>query len=119
MPACCGLITMGFGVFFCKIEVFEPPIGGGGGGSFAVEPGIYVPWPKAPGKRAKTVLVTVKFAENKTWRKAYTLDENKANGLVRAIDFTNATARRLSVGVQGLKRAARRVSAVFTRNNDK
>ena len=35
MPACCGLLTMGFGLFRCKIEVVDPPhppSGGGGGG---------------------------------------------------------------------------------------
>jgi hypothetical protein len=99
------------------IQVITPP--GGGGGSFAVAPGVYVPWVNKPDCKDKVVLITVKFPENKVWRKSYVVDCRKADILVRVIDVVNAATRRLTVGVNHVKHAARRVTAMFKSNADK
>jgi hypothetical protein len=109
---------MGFGVFSCIVTVVEPPIGGGGG-SYAVEPGIYVPWPKKIPAKSKTVFITVKFSDTKRWSRSYQLDSVRADLVVRAINIVNAATRRLSVGVNNVKHATRRVTALFGRNSDK
>lgn len=120
MPACCGLITMGFGLFKCTIEIIIPPTpgAGGGGGSFAVHPGVYVEWPKKLTPRTRMVLVTVKFSEDKVWRHSYTVDGRRADISVKVVSMLNKTAERISVGVDSIKKAARSVTAIF-RDDDK
>jgi hypothetical protein len=119
MPACCGMLTMGFGLFVCKIEVIVPPEGGsgGGGGSFAVHPGIYVPWPKKVSAKTKQVQITVKFKERPAWRRAYVIDSAKADIVVKVINIVNAVSSRVTVGVNQMRHAVKRVTAVFTRRD--
>lgn len=120
-PACCTLLTASFGlVCGCTVQVVEPPTPGGGGGSFAVEPGIYVPWPKANLRDCdRVVVVTVKFSPEKVWRKSYAVDVCNVNRMVKVINIVNAATRRLAVGVENVKHAARRVTALFKRGADK
>jgi hypothetical protein len=119
-PACCAILTAGFGlVCGCTIQVVEPPDGGGGGGSYAIEPGIYVPWPKKIPAKSKTVFISVKFSETKRWSRSYVLDAVRADMVVRAINVANAATRKLSVGVENVKHAARRVTALFKRDTNK
>lgn len=113
MPACCGLITMGFGVFFCKVEIIQPPPGNGGGGGYVTSPGVYVPWPKKITSSTKMVLITVKFSEDKTWRRSYVVDSVKAAIIVRSVNLINAAVSRMSVGVEAIKQASKRVVARF------
>jgi hypothetical protein len=120
LPACCAMITANFGlVCGCKIQVINPPIdiSGGGGGSYAVAPGIYVPWPKSVQKNTKMVLITVKFNQDKTWRQSYIISTRKADIVVRVIGIVNAMTAKLQVGVRQLKHAARKVTAAFTNRN--
>lgn len=117
MPACCGLLTMGFGLFSCIVIVTEPPDAGGGGGSYAVEPGIYVPWKGKTRQKTKNVQIIVKFSKEHTWRKAYVVSSIRADMIVKAINIVNAATQRLQVGVQHLKHATRRVTAVFGRGD--
>lgn len=111
--ACCGLITAGIGSWQCFVGI-TPPDAGGGGGSFAVHPGIYVPWPKGvtklKGKRV--VVVTVKMKDKK-WTKNYMVDDKHSKFVVEAIRFFNATTTKLSVGVSSVQRMARKVTAMF------
>lgn len=116
--ACCGIITMGFGLFKCTIEVIIPPQSGGGGGSYAVHPGVYVEWPKKITPKTKMVLVTVKFDEKRVWRHSYTVDGRRADITVKAVKFLNKTSERIAVGVDSIKKTARRVTAVF-KDDDK
>lgn len=116
--ACCGLITMGFHVFKCTIEVVAPPAVGGGGGSYVVEPGIYVPWPKKITKKTRMVQITVKYREQHTWRRSYILQGIRASMIVRIVDVVNAASSKLSVGIDKLKHAKKRVTAIF-RSSDK
>lgn len=119
LPACCGLITMGFHVFKCTIEVFTPPTpSDGGGGSYAVEPGIYVPWPKKITKKTRMVQITVKYREQHTWRCSYILQGIRASIIVRIVDVVNAASSKLSVGIDKLRHAKKRVTAIF-RSSDK
>lgn len=115
MPACCGLITMGFGLFKCTIEIIVPPLPptGGGGGSYAVHPGVYVEWPKKITPRTKMVLITVKFDEKKAWRHSFTVDGRKADITVKAVEIVNKTANKIAVGVDNVKTAIKRVTARF------
>lgn len=115
LPACCGLITMSLGLFTCVIEIVTPPenAGGGGGGSFAVHPGVYVPWPKKITPKTKMVLITVKFSEENTWRHSFTVDGRKADLTVKAVDVVNVASRKLAVGVDNVKTAIKRVTAHF------
>lgn len=119
LPACVGLITMGFGLFKATIEVIIPPTpptgggSGGGGGSFAVHPGIYVPWPKKVTPKTRMILITVKMGGDKTWRRSYTVDNTRAAIAVKVVNLVNATSQKLAVGVEHLKTALVRVTAFF------
>lgn len=115
--ACCGLITMGFHVFKCTIEVFTPPTAGGGGGSYVVEPGIYVPWPKKITKKTRMVQITVKYREQHTWRRSYILQGIKASIIIRIVDVVNTASSKLNVGINKLRLAKKRVTAVFRSDN--
>jgi hypothetical protein len=119
MPACCGMLTVGFHLFRCKIEVLEPPVvpggGGGGGGMVVTQPGIYVPWKPKP-KAPKLVQITVKMSNDKVWRKAYKVSDRQADKFVRVINFVNATTARIAVGVDQIKHASKRVVAIFSRD---
>lgn len=119
MPACCALLTANFGLICgCSIAIIEPPPGGGGGGgSYAVEPGIYVPWPKKITPKSKMVLVTVKFSPEKTWRRSYVLPNTQANILVKAFNVVNSATAKMTVGVNQLKLATKRVTALFKRDD--
>lgn len=117
MPACCGMITMGFGLFSCIVIVTEPPVTGGGGGSIVVQPGIYVPWKGKPPARTKNVQIIVKFSKDQTWRRSYVVSSRGADFLVKVMNVVNAASARLFVGVERLKHAARRVTAVFARTD--
>lgn len=115
-PATCSMLTLGFGLFICSIEVITPPVenaGGGGGGSYAVHPGVYVPWPKKITPKTKMVLITVKFSKDRAWRHSFTLDGRRADFTVKAVDIVNATTQRIAVGVDNVKTSIKRVTAHF------
>lgn len=114
MPACCGLITMGFGVFKCKIEIVTPipPPNIGGGGPYVAN-GFYIPMTKQLTHTTKFVMVTVTYKEH-TWKKAYVVDRIRAKIAVKVVDFINATRKRIDVGVSAIKRARHYVTAAFT-----
>jgi hypothetical protein len=116
--ACCGLLLGGMGAWQCFVGITPPPTGGagGGGGSYAIHPGIYVPWPKAQlrKKNTRAIVVTVRIKEKK-WTKSYLIPEKRAKIAVQAIHFINKTTAALSVGVSSVHRAARKVTAVFNK----
>ena len=116
MPACCGLITMGFHVFKCKIEIVTPPPSGGGGagGGPYVANGFYIPMTKQLTHTTKFVMVTVTY-KDKTWKKAYVVDRIRAKIVVSAVNFINAARSRIEIGVSTIKRVQRRVTAAFKR----
>lgn len=113
MPACCGMITMGFSVFKCKIEIVtpKPPPNIGGGGPYVAN-GFYIPMTKQLTHTTKLVQITVTY-KDKTWKKAYVVDRVKAKIAVRAVDFINAVRHRIEIGVNAFKRARHQVTAVF------
>lgn len=101
-----------------EIEVIVTEEGaGGGGGSIAAHPGIYVPWKGKPQQRKKSVQIVVKFSKDQVWRRAYVIDSRGADMLVKVINIVNAATVRLSVAVSHIQRAARRVTAVFSRTD--
>lgn len=113
LPACCGLITLGFGVFKCIIEVYEGAAGGGGG--WSPNGGFYVPMSKPITSTTKMVLVTVRI-KDKTWRRSYVVDRYKASIVVRAVSIINALKDRLTVGADSFRKVKQRVTAVFKRS---
>lgn len=116
--ACCGLVTLGFGLFSCVIGVYEPPFIGGGG-SYPIQPGIYVPWRPKHQSSVKTIQITIKIptpSKQKVWRKAYTVAASKADLVVRAINIANAAMVRLHVGINDVKHVTRRILTTFTPN---
>lgn len=115
MPACCGLLTLGFSLFRCKIEIFNPPAGGGGGGGWSPSGGFYVPMTKPITSTTKMVLVTVTI-KDKTWRRSYVVDRYKASIVVRAVSIMNAMRDRMSVGADSFRKVTQRVTAIFKRN---
>lgn len=115
-PACCALITSGFGLNCgCTVEIIvPPPIVGGGGGTVS---GFYVPLPQKTQKCDRIVLVTVKFSEQTVWRRQYVVDVCNADKMVKVINFVNSAKTRLVVGVEHIKQFAGNVVAIF--NKDK
>lgn len=117
--ACCGLLLAGLGSWQCFVGITPPDGGGGGGGgggSFAVHPGILVPWPKGQMRKKGTraIVITVRI-ENQKWTKNYIIREQSASLAVKVIQIINKTSATLSVGVSNVQRAGRRVAALFNR----
>ena len=116
MPACCGLLTMGFGVFKCKIEVITPPSGGGGGGGgYYPHPGFYVPYNRPVTDTTKIIVVTVKL-KKQTWSKSYVVDEERAAITIKIINLLNSTRKYLQIGADAISVLRRKVTAAFTRS---
>lgn len=119
-PACCTLLTVNFGLACgCSIVIVTPPTGGsgGGGGSYAVEPGIYVPWPKDTSPQTRMVLITVKY-HDKAWRRSFIIDKRRADIIIRISNVINRITSRINVGVDHFRKAMKKVIAVF-KNDDK
>ena len=116
MEACCGMMTLGFGLFSCMVIILPPSTPSPGtGGSIAVNPGIYVPWKGKPQQKTKNVQIIVKFSKEKVWRRAYVVNNRGADFLVGVINIVNAASSRLSIGVEHMKLAAKKVTAMFSR----
>lgn len=121
MPACCGLLTMGFTLFKCTINVIPiPPTpgGGGGGGSYAIHPNVYQPFNRSRASRRRRLEIVVRVNDQHTWRRSYDVTMQAAGFVVRAMNIVNAATSKLSVTVNGLKRVTRQVFARF-RSSDK
>lgn len=116
MDACCGLLTMGLGVFYCTIAVVTPTGQGGGGGPYPTSAEFLVPFPKELKQTTRMVLITVKIGEQ-SWRKSYVVQRNKAEIVLRVMNLINTAKDKMFVGVDSIKKASRRVSAVFRRTD--
>jgi len=99
MDACCGMLTMGFGLFKCTIYVPpQPPRQATGG--YAVTP-VFVNQAYTPVSNKmmlpnqKVVMITVK-AKNSTWRKMFVVDQKKANIIVKMLKYGNSFKRKMS-----------------------
>lgn len=111
LPACCGLLTMGFGVFACKIQVLPPisPGIGGGGGSFAVHPEVYRPYsPKTSPKRSiirerKTVKVSVKY-RRQVWNASFSVSIDNADIIVKAINVATHAQQKYRILVDAISK---------------
>jgi hypothetical protein len=113
LPACQGMLYMGFGVFNFTIR-----IGGGGGGVFVppTTTGFYVPLPKQLNKLTQTVLITVKMREH-SWRTSFIVTRGKADMIVKVINVINSSKDKINVGISSLKRYTRQITAVFKRSD--
>ena len=109
---------MGFHVFVCTIAVIPVPpgkAGGGGGGSYATNE-FLVPFPNKLKQTTRMVLITVKMGD-RSWRKSYTVLREKAEIIIRVMNFVNTVRDRMYVGVDTIKKASKRVTAVFNRKD--
>ena len=115
-PACCSLIVSSFSLTgFCNIEIIIPeqPIGGGGSGGSISSGGFFVPLPTKIYKPTRTVLVTIKFTEQKSWRRKYIVSVDKADILVKVLNFGNTVKSNITVGVEHIKHITKQVVAMF------
>jgi hypothetical protein len=119
MPACCGLLTMGFGLFKCKIEIINPPIiPGGGGGGIGTVSGLNIQRPSYIPRKTKVVQITVNFTKDSIWRKSYIIGERKADIFVKVFNIVNSITSKITITVKKLQSATRKITAVF-KNTDK
>lgn len=115
LPACCGLITMGFGLFRCTIDVIPipPTSGGGGGGGVSIRPGINVPFRQTRIAPDRIIRITVGISDKK-WSRAYTVDRSKAAIVVRVVNVVNSLHDRVSVNVSKLSKIVRKITATIS-----
>lgn len=116
MSACCGMLTVGFGLFTCRVEVI-----GSGGGSFAVYPGVYRKWsPKASRIKnitdAKTVRIVVKHKSH-MWDRSFVVGPRSANIVVGVVNLINRLKQVPGVVVQSIRKGAATIRTIF--NKDK
>lgn len=109
MPACCGMLTMGFHVFKCTIEITPIPIPSSGGGGHHVQV-RNVPLDLHK-QRNVTITVTLK---GKTWKHTNMVTERKATIIVKAINIVNRARRTVSAVASNVARVGRSISAIFT-----
>lgn len=117
-PACCGLLTLGFSVFKCKIDIIPPPFVGGGGGSFPVHEGIYVPWKPKTVRNKGQIQITVKIKEH-TWRRSYNISSKYAHTLIRISNFKDSAKTKIKLAVTNIiKRASIQIKTLFALKED-
>lgn len=116
LPACCGLITMGFGVFKCTITIPPPVVGVGGGGGPYPPAAILNPARGTPTKgyinyhtprdprvaNTRYIQITLKLGD-KTFEKIFTTDDTGAEKVVRVVDVINKAKQRISIVVNNIK----------------
>ncbi len=110
-PACCALLTAGFGtglVCGCKFQVEIVT----GGGPYIAAP-YFSPIGQKLDQETRLVLIRVVYDNEIRWRKQYIIDKPKADILVEIIGFINAIKDKTSILVQNLKQTTAKVIATF------
>jgi hypothetical protein len=111
---------MQFSLFGCSISLASPGnIGGGGGGSGggSYPGGFFVPLPAKTKQRTRQVLITIKIRD-KSWRRSYVVLTEVANIIIHVKNIVDTTKDKMFVGIDSIRRAAKRVTAVF-KHDDK
>lgn len=109
--ACCALITAKFGLNCgCFIDIIVPPPSGGGA---IVHRGITVPLRSNIKECDRIVLVTVKFSEQKVWRKRFIVDVCHTDRAVKIVNMINITMQNISVGIGKLKKITHTITTIF------
>ena len=110
--ACCGMITMGFGVFVCEVTVIDPPpVVSGGGGLASKSTSVNIPH-----KRLKQISVHIRYKTTR-WDQLYVVTPKTADMVVEIIGQITNLRRIVSVGIDTVKRSIKRITATIT--NDK
>lgn len=126
-PACCGLITMQFHVFKCKIEIITPPSGGGGGGSYPLAPGqiqnFYKPVqpdkfyvPRKP--QYQTIIVRITM-DGKVTTREYKTFPVVAKAIAKIINITTLAYESIKVRANNLRNKFGAVVASIKRIGNK
>lgn len=98
-----------------EIEIVVPPVSGGGGGA-ATSGGFWVPLPKKLVQHNRQVQITVKM-NGKTWRTMVTVDSVRAELMVKVVNILNTSRNKFNIGVTGLKKVLKSVTASFDKND--
>jgi len=115
--ACCGMITMGFHLFRCTIEVIPPPRpGGGGGGKYHVN--YHTPRQYSPKLKDHNIRITVQFKDGNKWSTMYRVSKKRADLIVKVTNIVNIIKDKINVGVDSFKRVTKTITTNF-KNNDK
>lgn len=102
-----------------RVEIVVPPSGGGGGPYPVVSrgPGYYTLDPRFLKKSTRYVIVNVDFKNGKSWKKHYVVDVDKADLIIKIINWTNRLKTQISIGVESIRKVGGKISALFTRND--
>ena len=111
LPACAGMITLHFGVVHVRIS--PPNVGGGGGGHIPVKyhpvynptPMMYTPMRNSDLLRNRSIQISVKFSDTKTWRQSYYITDKQANSLVKLSNLISSIKKNINITVSNLKRS--------------
>ncbi len=107
LPACAGLITMGFSLFHIQINVQPSPppnIGGGGWAAHAVPANpYYTPLNQSNYLKPRVIDISIKFKGTKTWRQSYSVTDNQAKHVVKVINIVNKIKSNIKVKISNLK----------------
>lgn len=132
MDALGGILTKGLGadmsamilgqfrLKILSIVVVAPPTGGGGvsGGSVPTTSSqLYLPYTKHLSQTTRHVIVTVQFSEDRTWKKHYAVDRDKAEIIIKVINFFNAVKGKVAISVGKIRGTSKKVFAVFKDDN--
>ena len=98
---------------FISIVVTAPGAGGGPYPIATSQQGFYTPAHKPMTDATRLVTISVKFSEDKTWKKYYVVDEERADIIIKVIGWLNTFKQRFGIGISAVKRTGQKVLALF------
>lgn len=122
-PACCGLLTMGFHLFFCKLEIIISPTpikekGIGSAGSSLRDNIIPRRIDQEEEEDTKqTVRFTISFKGSQPRVHEYLVSPKNAKLAVKVINTLNTTAQKISTQLSPIVNITKKVSAAFAKTD--
>lgn len=130
--ACCGLITMGFGLFKCTAfitPVEPPPSKGGGGGTHPVAsiPGvsnvpfvpqhreIYQPLTPVKSEPLRQVKLVLQLKNGKKHERYFMVGNKRADQIVKATKIINSFAKKMGIVASNIKRRFLKAKTFFNK----
>ena len=111
-PACCAMLTAGFGlVCGCQFQV-QVISGGGGYYPHHVVTPYYTPM-RALAQDSCLVLIDVKLADNH-WRKSYVVDKGRGDTIIKIINGINRVKSSVVGAATSFKRAIKKAFVYFS-----
>lgn len=110
-----------FAIHFIGIRITAQVVtGGSGGGPYTFlqrGPGYYTLDPRYLSKSTRYITVKVEFKEGAKWRKDYVIDIDKLDVVIKIFNWVNRLKDRINVGVEHIRKAGNKVSAMFKRSD--